>query len=195
MTSFDYKNQNTLRQAIAFSIFLLWGDLVVVVNDVIMQMSYCLDHSVHEIWIMRDFCNFPIIRKTICGNRKVKKVCQRLFIFCWRFYHDQLLLRHSLFYWTSLAFRALTPSLTFPFPPFMPFTIYAFYSISYPVVLIFFSISPTFCWLSAFAHVPVLPQPLRSLPTFSLPLSPTTGTTLGSEYSFKILTFDSFHRE
>ena len=35
-------------------------------------------------------------------------------------------------------FRALTPSPTFHIPPFMPLTIYAFYTISYLVVLILF---------------------------------------------------------
>ena len=62
-------------------------------------------------------------------------------------------------------FRALTPSPTFHFPPFMPFTIYAFYTISYLVVLILF--------LFNLSHV-LLTLCIRTHPNFTTTASSST---------------------
>ena len=90
-------------------------------------------------------------------------------------------------------FRALTPSPTFYFLPFMPFTVCSFDSSGYLVVLIsfyFFSFSPTFCRLVAFARVPVYPRPL--LPPASPRSYPLQAQHWYTNTRSKYLLFTSF---
>ena len=91
-------------------------------------------------------------------------------------------------------FRALTPSPTFRFPPFMPFTIFSFDYSSYLVVLILF--------LFILSHV-LLARSVRAHPSFSEaasssrfpPFLPTTSTALVYKYPFQISTFHLFYAQ